>query len=91
MDTFSTASEPAACKPINRAEKTLAPAKSICPCHPAEVRSERFAVLDSLIKAGRGSVPLDIIELEYKHNGGVLPAEVPSIYLIFDHHGFEQS
>jgi hypothetical protein len=47
--------------------------RSVCRCHPAEVREERFALLDSLIEAGWGSVPMYLIELAVERNDGVLP------------------
>ena len=43
-----------------------------CPCHPGEIRDQRFAYLDELISAGWGSVPMYIIERELIRNNGVL-------------------
>lgn len=43
-----------------------------CPCHPGEMRDQRFAFLDALISAGWGSVPMNIIERELIRNNGVL-------------------
>jgi hypothetical protein len=50
---------------------------SNCPCHPDERRDERFAVLDALIEAGWGSVPMYLVEIEIQRNGGILPTRPP--------------
>jgi hypothetical protein len=47
---------------------------SVCPCHPGEVRDPRFAFLDTLIRAGWGSVPMYLIDRAIEENGGLLPA-----------------
>jgi hypothetical protein len=58
--------------------------KSTCPCHPGEVRSERFAVLDALINARWGSVPLNVITREAMKRGRILVSELPKIHLIVE-------
>ena len=52
-------------------------AQHTCPCHPGETRDSRFALLDALIDAGWGSVPMYLIEREMERNGGVLPERPP--------------
>ena len=47
--------------------------QSSCPCHPGETRDARFEYLDTLIRAGWGSVPMYLIERAIDENGGVLP------------------
>jgi hypothetical protein len=51
----------------------MSTAQSMCRCHPAEVRDARFALLDALIDAGWGSVPMYLIERAIEKNRGVLP------------------
>jgi hypothetical protein len=48
--------------------------RSVCPCHPGEVRDPRFTFLDKLINSGWGSVPMYLIDRAIKENGGVLPS-----------------
>jgi hypothetical protein len=48
--------------------------RSVCPCHPDEVRDARFAFLDALISSGWGSVPMYLIDRAIEENGGVLPS-----------------
>jgi hypothetical protein len=50
-------------------------APSTCPCHAGETRDSRFALLDALIDAGWGSVPMYLIEREIHRNGGILPRQ----------------
>ena len=56
--------------PLRATKREMQP-KS-CPCHPGEIRDQRFAFLDQLISAGWGSVPMYVIERELLRNNGVL-------------------
>ena len=53
---------------------------SICPYHADEVRDDRFTILDKLIRAGWGSVPMYVIEREIEKHGHAVLSEEPYIY-----------
>ena len=53
---------------------------SICPCHADEVRDDRFIVLDKLVGAAWGSVPMYVIEREIEKHGYSVLSKEPYIY-----------